>query len=108
MEKQDPLRSLSIFRFKETVKEPRSAVRDPEAHVWYDVRNLDGVVATRATEPKRPWWVDYLASNLSEAATLEALRNTSAGALLVLRAAGRHFAFAFGQGRHLLDTESHE
>lgn len=66
VEKQEPLRSLSIFLLKETVEGPRDAVRDPEALAWYDVKDLDGVVATRPTTPKPPWWVEYLAPRLQE------------------------------------------
>jgi uncharacterized protein (TIGR04141 family) len=108
VETQEPLRSLSIFLLKETVEGPRDAVRDAEALAWYDVRDLDGVVATQPTTPKTPWWVEYLAPHLAGAETLESLRNASTRALLILRAAERHFAFAFGQGRHLLDADSYE
>jgi uncharacterized protein (TIGR04141 family) len=108
VETQEPLRSLSIFLLKETVEGPRDAVRDAEARAWYDVRDLDGVVATQPTTPKTPWWVEYLAPHLAGAETLESLRNASTRALLILRAAERHFAFAFGQGRHLLDADSYE
>jgi uncharacterized protein (TIGR04141 family) len=101
-------RPLSIFLLKESVRGFRDAVRDPDAVEWLQASGVRGVVALGSATQKTPWWAGYLAPHLESGNAISALHNSSTAALLIIEAAERHFAFAFGYGRHLLDPEGYE
>jgi uncharacterized protein (TIGR04141 family) len=101
-------RPLSIFLLKEGIRSAREAVRDPKALDWFDATDEDALIAVRRQTEKAPWWVGYLTPHLEPEGALRYLVNSSTSALLFIGAVNRHFAFAFGYGRHLLNPEAYE
>jgi uncharacterized protein (TIGR04141 family) len=104
-------RPLSIYLLRESVPSLQDAVRNADALKWLDVdpgTNVTGAVAIGPTSAKTPWWSAYLAAHVESGEELLELATTSTSALLLLEAAGRYFAFAFGYGRHLLHPEAYE
>jgi uncharacterized protein (TIGR04141 family) len=104
-------RPLSIYLVKESVRGLEDAVKNPDAVEWFDVdpaSGVTGILAIGQTSTKTPWWSAYLSAHVEEGEALLDLANRSTSALLLIEAADRFFAFAFGYGRHLLDPEAYE
>jgi uncharacterized protein (TIGR04141 family) len=68
-----------------------------------DNQGLDGVAYITDYQGTDPGWKRTLAALLAD--PLEEVSTRQAGAVLLLRLAGRVFVFSFGQGRHLLNRE---
>jgi uncharacterized protein (TIGR04141 family) len=106
--RQPRLEKLTVFLLKQGVDHD-SALRSGDAGAGDRVKSLDsaeGLLLLASTVPHLPRWAGYLRGHVS--APLDELRTASASALLLLRAGGRMFAFAWGHGRHLLDPEAYE
>lgn len=104
-------RALSIFLLKESVESPLAAIRDPTAVSIVEVSTASGVEGVLALGPiaaKTPWWVGYVSPHVQSREELARLANSSTAALLLIEAGGRHFALAFGYGRHILAPNSYE
>ena len=104
-----PVTSLVIFLVKSGIKE--ADVLDDEALANYDqldVRLGDKSVGTlyaKQTPITPPTWLKFFAGAVPKN---PGLRRSSVSAVYLTRVAGRLFALAFGQGRHLLKVGSYE
>jgi uncharacterized protein (TIGR04141 family) len=98
---------LNIYLFKEGVKEA-DAISSP--HVTH--QNLQfggkpvGTLYVKSNKSSKPKWTRFFDDVLPTTNVFG--RNSSTGAVLVIGASSRTFALAFGQGRHLLQTENSE
>jgi uncharacterized protein (TIGR04141 family) len=96
----------NIFLLKEEVTVPEDALKEPNNPELRkggikDSIGLEGLVAVQQKPSARKTWIDFL-SGLSEI-PIAVVEQQSLYALLIVKAKKRYFAFAFGQGRHLLD-----
>jgi uncharacterized protein (TIGR04141 family) len=95
---------LNIFLIKEGVTIDQVLRDDVGGLNRHDIRaglDFTGVIFTKGTPANPPSWQRFVQQGT--AAPLGPLLNQSASGLILLSAAGRFFAIAFGFGRHWID-----
>lgn len=101
------LEQLSIYLLKPSILDPSDAIRDDadftEVELPADVPE-GSVLLARSTAPRAPHWARYFPPETR--LELQGLRTASAGAVLLIPAAGRWFALCFGTGWHLLRKDA--
>jgi len=102
---QPSLAQATIYLAEEGVQDLSDVVKSDDSEMFELGREngLDGRLYVQRQEPLEPEWVGVLEGLTG--ASLAHVRTQLAGAVLVVRLAGRIFAFTFGQGRHLLVAE---
>lgn len=106
MPRQPKLQRLTLFLFKEGMTLD-DVIPEREQLQSYHVRGLgidDDNLFVKASFVNQPKWVPYLEPHVEQ--DLDSLLSSTAAAALVMRAGDRTLALAFGQGRHLLETEA--
>jgi uncharacterized protein (TIGR04141 family) len=105
------LEQATIYLAEPTVNTFEELIKptDEADEVGYDIvqldghSGLDGLLVVQRYQARPPNWVDPLRSLVE--GELPPIDVQSAGAALIIRLAGRIFAFTFGQGRHLLNPD---
>lgn len=99
------LAEASVTEFVDLIKGLPEDANDPSYDVMplANAAGLDGVVYVQRYPATDPGWKPSLAAVVD--GDLPDLSVRQAGAALLVRLAGRIFAFTFGQGRHLLDRD---
>lgn len=101
---------LTVFLLTADVNEPGEAL-DPDGEHAFTEQSVspsagfEGVFYSKYNRPRFPEWTKFVTPVLD--ADLD-VRTASSSGLLILRAAGRHFALSFGFGRNLLDPSKVE
>jgi uncharacterized protein (TIGR04141 family) len=102
------VRYLNIRLLNQDVSTPEAALKDPgQARALRLKKGLPfiGTLLLPENRVQRPKWLDFLQSGSEDQLSV---LSQSASALLILRTGGRHFALAFGHGRHLLREDAFE
>ncbi len=105
---EPPVRPLTIYLLRDTVRRARDAVEAPDELRAFPVR-IGRAAATLFVKPSRvvpPAWIGFFDGHVDLREVL--LRSASSAAVLVLSVAGRWFAVTFGYGRHLLEQGAWE
>ena len=91
---------FTVYLLRDIVQQPGDAIDGtPAVHAVFDGAARLGTLFVQKRAPSHPKWT-RLFDGYVPLADLGLVQST--GALYVLEASGRHFAVAFGQGRHLL------
>jgi uncharacterized protein (TIGR04141 family) len=103
------LTRLTVLLLKEgsSIDDALDSDRDIERHEVNLGSNVVARLAVGPTSSRTPAWVGYLRPHIAEPA-LDALRNASTAAVLLLNVENRIFALTFGYGRFLLDLDKLE
>lgn len=95
---------IQIYLLVGAADEPREAIRTLENAplIYRDLLPpLEGILVTKQSRRQKPQWSEFLEDAVK--GTLDELQNSSASAVLILRAGERLFALTYGYGRSLLD-----
>lgn len=91
---------FTVYLLRDVVQQPADAIDGaPAVHEIFDGATRLGTLFVQRRPPSHPKWTRLFDGHVP-LAQLGLVQST--GALYVLEASGRHFAIAFGQGRHLL------
>lgn len=98
------LAEATVTAFDDLIRAPDES-EEPAFHVVHlaAASGLDGRLYIQRREAAPPGWVEPLKSIAGRA--LPPIEVQQAGAVLLVRLSGRIFAFAFGQGRYLLNHD---
>jgi uncharacterized protein (TIGR04141 family) len=102
--RKPPIRKLTIYLLREGVARDEAFREEAtfDDHLVPVLRADVPSLFTSSKPPREPSWVGYVGQHVAEPIT--GLLVASAGAVLLLEAANRLLAIAWGQGRHLLDA----
>lgn len=101
---------LTVFLLTTDVNEPGDALAADGEHSYTEQdlsvsAGFDGLFYSKYNRPRFPEWTKFVTPVLESG--LE-VTTASASGLMILKAAGRHFALSFGFGRNLLDPSKVE
>jgi len=102
-------RHLTFLLLQKEIKEPEDALKSPE---FLDKTPLpadfefDGALYLFEPPPKEPRWVAFIKEGFPDGISFSPSAATAA--VLFVKADSRWFAVTFGQGRHLLKSDSYE
>lgn len=99
------VRHLNVRLLKQGLSDPEAALKAPSQVKRFKLKkaaNFTGTLFLPPSISKSPPWLDFLQAGIEDPLRIF---SQSAGALILLHSGGRHFAIAFGQGRHLLQED---
>ena len=103
-----PVQRLTVYRIKDDWVTDNAFLRHEEVAHEHRVeigRRKVAVVYTKTSSPNLPKWASFFEGQVPP----ESISTVStASALMVVSVDGGTYALAFGQGRHLLEQDSHE
>jgi uncharacterized protein (TIGR04141 family) len=108
MPRQPPLKHFTILLLKPEISSHSEALKEGQDLVELGVASVGGTLFAKPRQVKKPWWIDYVRSYVTDQEALDGLLNASTSAVLFFKAADRTFAVTFGHGRNLLEPTSFE
>ncbi|MCY1074741.1 TIGR04141 family sporadically distributed protein [Archangium lansingense] len=103
------VRHLTFLLLRRDIKKPEAALKTPgllhrtPLPAGYE---FEGILYVFAPPPKEPRWVAFVKEGFPDGISFSP--SAAAAAVLFVKADSRWFAVTFGQGRHLLTSDSYE